>query len=78
MAYVTSIERYGRRQGRKEGIKNTAQNLLLIKFGKETTLPMDLDSLEENSLNLICERIITAGTMEEVFHGISASANTPS
>ena len=74
MPYVTSVERYGREQGVKEGEKQGEVKVLLrqleLKYGPRAAADWRkrVEEADSQSLHTWSEKILTANTIDEVFH----------
>jgi len=76
MSYVTSFERIAKKRGMQQGMQQGMQSgraelllkLLALKFGK---LPREVESMvnqaSSEELELWAERVLTAGTLDEIF-----------
>jgi len=74
MPYVASVERYGREQGFKEGISlghaEILVRLLELKYGPRAAADWRkrVEEADTQTLYAWSERILTANTIDEIFH----------
>ncbi len=72
MPYITSIERMGREEGRKQGREESVRQALEVRFGEEgLALAPELAALEASALRKVLELLLRGASLEEVRRAIS-------